>query len=205
MMTMTYEYDKGLYVNLTNKCDCACVFCLRNNPNNGSIYADDLWLDREPTREELLADLLRRDPTRYEEVVFCGFGEPTYRIDDILWLCDELRRRVPNLPPLRMNTNGHGSLINGRDIVPELKGRLDALSISLNGSTEEEYCEVTRPRDREKAWQAMLDFVRESAKVIPRVILTVVDKDKTPEDLEACRVLAEDLGARLRVRQYIEE
>ena len=85
METISYEYGDALYVNLTNRCDCACIFCLRNNGHKGSIYADDLWLEHEPSREEALKDLLSRDLSRYTELVFCGFGEPTYRIDDLLW------------------------------------------------------------------------------------------------------------------------
>ena len=100
METITYEYGGGLYVNLTNRCDCACVFCLRHNGHKGSIYADDLWLDHEPTREEALADLLSRDLAGYPEIVFCGFGEPTFRLDDILWLVDRMKEQVPGLPPI---------------------------------------------------------------------------------------------------------
>ena len=92
METITYEYENALYVNLTNRCDCSCVFCLRHNGHKGSIYADDLWLDHEPTRDEALRDLLDRNLSSYRELVFCGFGEPTFRIDDILWLVDELKR-----------------------------------------------------------------------------------------------------------------
>ena len=75
METITYEYVDALYVNLTNRCDCGCVFCLRQNGHKGSIYADDLWLEHEPTREEALRALLDRDLTKYRELVFCGFGE----------------------------------------------------------------------------------------------------------------------------------
>ena len=134
METISYEYGDALYVNLTNRCDCACIFCLRNNGHKGSIYADDLWLEHEPSREEALKDLLSRDLSRYTELVFCGFGEPTYRIDDLLWLVDELKKAVPHLPPVRINTNGHANLIHGRDVTPGLAGRIDVLSISLNGS-----------------------------------------------------------------------
>ena len=133
MMTISYEYEGALYVNLTNRCDCACVFCLRHNGHKGSIYADDLWLDREPTREEALADLMGRELERYPEIVFCGFGEPAFRMDDILWLSDQMRERVEKLPPIRINTNGHAALILGRDVTPELQGRIDALSISITG------------------------------------------------------------------------
>ena len=133
MMTISYEYEGALYVNLTNRCDCACVFCLRHNGHKGNIYADDLWLDHEPTREEALDDLLRRDYSAYRELVFCGFGEPMFRVDDILWLVDRLKEGVPNLPPVRINTNGHANLIHGRDVTPELAGRIDVLSISQIG------------------------------------------------------------------------
>ena len=203
MMTITYEYEGALYVNLTNRCDCACVFCLRHNGNKGSIYADDLWLEHEPTLEEALADFAKRDLGAYREIVFCGFGEPIYRVDDICAIVDALKAQHPDLPPVRINTNGHGNLIHGRDITPQLAGRIDTISISLNGDTCEEYCAVTQPRDGEKAWEAMLDFTRKAAQVVPKVVMTIVDKDKTDEDIRRCRALAESLGAQLRVRAYI--
>ncbi len=205
METISYEYGDSLYVNLTNRCDCRCVFCLRHNGHKGSIYADDLWLEHEPTREEALADLLARDLSAYPEIVFCGFGEPTYRLDDLLWLVDRMKERVPNLPPVRINTNGHANLILGRDVTPELKGRIDVLSISLNGSTPEEYCAVTQPRDGTAAWDAMLDFTQKAAQSVPKVMMTIVDKDKTPQEIDACRTLAQRLGATLRVRAYIPD
>lgn len=205
MQTVTYEYGDSLYVNLTNKCDCRCVFCLRHNGHKGSIYADDLWLEHEPTREETLASLLGRDLPSYRQVVFCGFGEPTYRLDDLLWLVDEMKKAVPYLPPVRINTNGHANLILGRDVTPELKGRIDVLSISLNGGTSEEYTAVTQPRDGGAAWDAMLDFTRRAVAYVPTVMMTIVDQGKTEEDVAVCRALAESLGAELRVRAYIPD
>ncbi len=203
-MTISYEYDENLYINLTNRCDCACVFCLRRD-GGGSIYADNLWLEREPERQEILSDLLSRDLPSYGELVFCGFGEPMYRVDDIVWLCDRLKEAVPGLPPIRINTNGHANLIHGRDVTPLLEGRVDALSISLNASTPEKYLAVTRPKDGIAAWDAMLDFTRRAAAFVPEVVLTVVDKDKTADEIDDCRAMARSLGARLRVRSYIEK
>ena len=114
-MTIFYKFDGQMYINITNGCPCDCVFCLRNNSDsvkdNGS-----LWLEHEPTRQEALDNLLARDFSQYRELVFCGFGEPMYRTDDIVWLVDELKKRVPNLPPVRINTNGHANLILGRDV-----------------------------------------------------------------------------------------
>lgn len=205
MMTITYEYEGALYVNLTNRCDCACVFCLRHNGNKGSIYADDLWLEHEPSLDEALADFAKRDLTSYREIVFCGFGEPIYRVDDICAIVDTLKAQHPDLPPVRVNTNGHGNLIHGRDVTAQLAGRIDTVSISLNGATAEEYCAVTQPRDGAAAWEAMLDFTRRATQYVPKVVMTIVDKDKTEEDIENCRRLAESLGAQLRVRAYIPD
>ena len=204
MMTISYEYEGALYLNFTNRCDCACVFCLRHNGHKGSIYADDLWLEHEPTHEEILADFARRDLSQYRELVFCGFGEPTFRWDDIAWTVDRLKEQGVKLP-IRINTNGHGNHINGRDITPEMTGRIDTVSVSLNGSTVEEYVAVTRPGHGEQAWEDMLDFTRRATGHVPDVVMTIVNKDKTPGDIERCRAMAESLGARLRVREYIPD
>ncbi|MCI8304873.1 MAG: radical SAM protein [Lawsonibacter sp.] len=205
-MTITYEYEGALYVNLTNRCNCACEFCLRQGQAQGSIYTEDsLWLDREPSREEALDSFLSRDVCSYREIVFCGYGEPTYRLDDLLWLVDQLKERFgAALPPVRINTNGHASLINGRDVCSELHGRIDTLSISLNASNAADYVALCHPVQGEAAWQAMLDFARESAAHVPHVVMTIVDKDKTPEEIKTCRQIAEELGVTLRVRSFID-
>ena len=198
-MTITYSYGTNLYVNTTNRCDMHCDFCLRQS-GDGVGEADSLWLEREPTREEIWADIQKRDLSQYKELVFCGYGEPTYRLHDILWVCDQVR--AASSIPIRMDTNGHGSLINHRDITPELKGRLDAVSVSLNGSNREEYLRLTRPGAGEKGWQAMLDFVRQAVQYVPKVMVSIVDYDKSPQEMEACRRLAEELGATFRVRPF---
>lgn len=205
MMTITYEYEGALYVNLTNRCDCSCVFCLRHNGHKGSIYADDLWLEHEPTREEIWADFQKRDLSQYRELVFCGFGEPMFRWEDDAWLIDQLKAHSIPCPPVRINTNGHANRILGRDITPELAGRVDVISISLNGSTAEEYTAVTRPSTGEQGWEDMLEFTRRAVPYVPKVVMTVVNKDKTPEELEKCRALAQSLGAVLRIREYIPD
>ena len=205
-MTITYEYEGALYVNLTNKCNCACEFCRRQGQAQGSIYTEDsLWLEREPTREEALDSFLSRDVCAYREIVFCGYGEPTYRLDDLLWLVDQLKERFGDkLPPVRINTNGHANLINGRDVCPELYGRIDTVSISLNATNAADYVALCHPVQGEAAWQAMRDFAWESTAYVPNVVLTIVDKDKTPEEIERCKQIAEGLGVKLRVRSFID-
>ena len=205
-MTITYEYEGALYVNLTNKCNCNCEFCLRHGKAQGSIYTQDsLWLEREPTREEALDSFLGRDVCSYREIVFCGYGEPTYRLDDLLWLVDELKARFGDkLPPVRINTNGHANLINGRNVCPELKGRIHTLSISLNSTNAADYNTLCHPIQGEIAYQAMLDFAEEAARYVPEVIFTIVDKDKTKEEIELCKKIAADRGVKLRIRSFID-
>lgn len=200
MDIITYDYFGSLYINMTNRCDCHCVFCIRDQDASA---LGELWLDKEPTREQVLEEILSQDLSQYAEIVFCGYGEPTCRADDMFWICDQLRAAGrEDLPPIRLNTNGHGSLINHRDIAPEMQGRLDAVSVSLNGSNEEEYLRLTRPGAGGKTWEAMLDFVRQAAKFVPRVMVSIVDYDKSPQEIEACRQLAESLGAAFRVRPF---
>jgi len=205
-MTITYEYEGALYVNLTNKCNCNCEFCLRHGKAQGSIYTEDsLWLEREPTRQEAMDSFLSRDVCSYREIVFCGYGEPTYRLDDLLWLVDELKSRFGDkLPPVRINTNGHANLINGRNVCPELQGRIHTLSISLNATNAADYVSLCHPIQGEAAYGAMLDFARESATYVPQVILTIVDKDKTAQEIEQCKAIANQLGVKLRIRSFID-
>mgnify|MGYP002341571657 CR=1 FL=1 len=195
ILTITYTLGGKLYVNLTNRCPNACDFCLRTHgPGVGD--AESLWLDREPTRDEIWEDLSKRDLNAYPELIFCGYGEPTCRADDLFWLCDQLRAAGrADLPPIRLNTNG-------QLLTPELCRGLDAVSVSLNGSNREEYLRLTRPGAGEKGWQAMLDFVRQAVQYVPKVMVSIVDYDKSPQEMEACRRLAEELGATFRVRPF---
>ena len=200
---VTYDYFGGLYINMTNRCDCHCVFCIRDQEASA---LGGLWLQEEPAKEAVLAEILAQDLGQYTEIVFCGYGEPTYRLDDILWLVDQLKERFGRrLPPVRINTNGHAALFLGRDVTHELSGRVDTVSISLNGSTPEEYLAVTQPRDGILAWKSMLDFTREAVKYVPLVMMTVVDTIPK-EEIENCRkICEEEIGATYRVREYIAD
>ena len=205
-MTITYEYESALYVNLTNKCNCNCEFCLRHGKAQGSIYTEDsLWLEREPTREEALDSFLGRDVCSYREIVFCGYGEPTYRIDEIFALVDDLKEKFGDkLPPVRINTNGHANLINGRNVCPELAGRIHTLSISLNATNAADYVALCHPIQGEAAYQAMLDFARDAVPFVDKVVLTIVDKDKTEEEIENCKRIAAERNVTLRIRSFID-
>ena len=160
-MTITYPYKSGLYVNLTNRCPCACVFCLRQNgPSvNGT---DSLWLEREPTSEEVKASIDSRNLEDFSELVFCGYGEPTERLDVLLEATRHAKGRKPGLK-VRVNTNGLSDLIHGEPTAQCFEGLVDMVSISLNAPDPEEYLKLCRPTFGLKSWQAMVDFATSCA------------------------------------------
>ncbi len=201
--TITYEYGDNLYVNPTNRCNFNCEFCLRKNGNDGSIYTHNLWLKREPTKEEILESIESCDLSKYQQLVFVGFGEPSYRIEDICWVIDRMKEHGTKIYT-RMDTNGTGCLIHGRDICPEFAGRFDMVSISLNTNTSEKYDALCHPVQN-GCYEAMKSFAKEIQKYVPKVMMTVVDTIPA-EEIEACRkICEEEIGAIYRVREYIED
>ena len=200
-MTITYQVKNAVYVNLTNRCPCACTFCLRKN-GPGVYGSDSLWLEREPTLDEVVESLGKWDYARFREVVFCGYGEPTERLDVLLAVAERLKGRDASLR-VRVNTNGLSDLINGKPTAPLFAGKFDCLSISLNTDDAAEYLDLCRPKFGEAAYPALLAFTKEASAVVPEVVMTVVGEPVTSLEKQArCRVLAESLGARLRVRPY---
>ncbi len=201
MMTIFYEVHNGLYVNLTNKCPCNCTFCLRKTMESVG-GSGPLWLDHSPSKEEVFAALDEQDLSKYEEVVFCGFGEPTEAFELLKETAAEIKSR--SCVPIRLNTNGLGCLVNGRDIVPEMAGLIDTVSISLNTPDPEEYYNIVRPRFGRASHAEMLRFAAECAKVIPKVVLTTVDTTIPKEEEEKCRQICESLGVSYRIRPWEE-
>ena len=199
---ISYEYQDSLYINMTNKCPCRCDFCLRSN-SDGSLYADNLWYHgKEPGREEILQNLKERDLHSYKEIVFCGYGEPCCRFDDMLWLCDRLKELGGFT--LRLNTNGLSDLINKRSTAPELKGRIDFISVSLNASTPEKYDRLCHSAFGLDALPAIIRFTSDALKYVPHVRMTVVSTMDSKE-IEACRRICLDIGADFHIREYIDK
>lgn len=196
-MNITYTVGSGLYVNLTNRCSNCCSFCVRHF-GEGVGSADSLWLEREPSREEVLAEIESRRPDEFDELVFCGYGEPLERFDDVVWICRELKKKYKL--PIRINTNGQSDLITGRDTAPELKGAVDSVSISLNAPDPESYAQLCEPVFGEKTFAAILKFTKACKEAVPDVTLSVVDVI-APEQIERCRAIADSLGVKFRVRK----
>lgn len=197
-MTILYEYENGLYVNLTNTCTCSCTFCIRLG-HDGVGTADSLWLERDPSTEEVLAAFAQRDLSKYDEVVFCGYGEPTERLEQLIAACRYIRS-VSDIP-IRINTNGLASLSHGKDVPPLLEGLIDTVSVSMNAPTEEEYLQVTQPCFGKGAFDAMLTFVRECKGRFPKVMVTAVDVI-TDDQAARCQALADELGVPFRLRTF---
>ncbi|MBI5189017.1 MAG: YchF/TatD family DNA exonuclease [Nitrospirae bacterium] len=188
---IAYKIRGNLYLNITNRCTNRCSFCVRFHTDY--VKGHNLRLSYEPAEEELKDAV--GNPSQYREVVFCGYGEPLLRLDLVKGVARWIKQ---NNGKVRINTNGHGNLINGRNILPELKGIVDSISISLDAHDEETYNRICRPIFK-NAFREVLSFTKEAKKFIPEVQVTVVTLKGV--DIEKCKKIAEDLGVKIRVRE----
>ena len=173
----------------------------RLRQNAPGVYGSDpLWLEREPTVEEVEASLSKWDLNSMDEVVFCGYGEPAERLKDLLEVAAWIKKNYT--VKTRINTNGLADLIWGEPTAPWLEGKIDAVSISLNAIDAEEYLRLTRSKFGIGSYDAMLKYTHECTKYVPTVMMTVVDQVTTPEEQESARKICEKLGATLRVRPF---
>lgn len=198
-MCIAYKVHNNLYINLTNRCSCACVFCLRQTMDKVG-ESDSLWLEHEPDYDEVVEALNNHNMDDYDEVVFCGFGEPTEQFDLLIRVAKFIKKNYNK--PIRINTNGQGNLINGRNIEPEMQGLIDTLSISLNTPDADRYNELVRSKFGKAAYYAMLDFAKEAANYVPNVVLTTVDTTLTKEEEAKCAEICKNLGVTYRIRPW---
>lgn len=198
-MTIFYRLDNNLYVNMTNACPCACVFCIRNTTDTVGD-ADSLWLEREPTVAEIKQAFdARNDLNEVAEVVFCGYGEPMTRAHDVITIARYIKEKTGR--KIRINTNGLVQLLVPGFDVSQLKGAVDTVSVSLNADTPEEYQRIVNPVFGAQSFDAVLAFVQ-NVKPFTNVCLTVMD-DLGEARILNCEKLARMLGVPLRVRGYM--
>ena len=200
-MCITYVVDGSLYFNMTNKCSNRCEFCIRNN-GDGAYGSDSLWLEREPTLDEVMNSVLSRDLTAYPELIFCGYGEPTYRLEDAVAVAKAVKEKRPEMK-VRINTNGHSDLILGKNTAPMYEGVFDVVSISLNTPSPSRYQEICHSIFGEESHTALITFAKNVKQYVPKVILSVVKETLTAEEIEQCRAISESAGVTLRIRDYI--
>lgn len=189
---VSYTIGDRLYLNITDRCTLGCRFCPKNNGSH-RVHDYDLRLDHRPSEDEIIDAV--GDPTAYDEVVFCGFGEPTLRLKVLLAVAAEIRRRGGRV---RVNTDGLGSLANKRDILPELGRCVDALSVSLNAQDAHVYERHCRPA-LDGAWDHLLAFLERAPERVPEVTATAID-GLEGVDIPACERLAARLGVGFRRR-----
>lgn len=196
-MNILYTIDDILYINITNKCPCNCVFCIRQEgdsvENSGS-----LWLEKEPSVEEIINELKKEDLSKYSQIVFCGYGEPLMRINEVVDVCKYIKS-VSTIK-LRINTNGLSDLIYKKSTAPMLKDVVDCVSISLNAPSKEEYNEISKPIYGLEAFDSLLSFAKEAKENIKEVKFSVVDVI-TEDQIERCKEIANSMGIPLRVRK----
>ncbi|MDI6785303.1 MAG: YchF/TatD family DNA exonuclease [bacterium] len=190
--TYTYKIRNSLYVNLTNRCTNNCYFCIRNKTY--FIKGHYLKLEKEPTVENIISEI--GEVENYKEIVFCGLGEPFLRYNTLIKIAKYLKNRGAKI---RINTNGQANLICSKNIAIELKGTVDALSISLNASTSDTYQKISQCSNH-SAFEAIIGFVKECKKYIPEITLTFLELPTI--NIEECKKLAQNLRVEFKIRKY---
>lgn len=197
-LTFVYTLKNKVYINLTNRCSNNCDFCIRHN--GSGVENSTLWLEREPTTKEVI-DLIDKIDIDFDEAIFCGYGESTYKMDELIAVAKHINSLGKKT---RLNTNGLGNAINDRDIVPDLKDNIDYISISLNESNAEKYQAICKSRFGLKSYDLILDFASACVKAKINTTFTVVDVIGSLA-VEECRQTAKKIGANFRVRELITD
>lgn len=196
---LVYSLENKIYINLTNRCTNDCVFCLRNDKDD--VCGQTLWLDSEDiTADDVINQLKNFELSK--EVVFCGYGEPLLKFEVLRQVATYIKEHYPDIK-IRINTNGHANFIYKKNVVPELVGLVDEISVSLNASDSEEYDELSQPKF-DNAYEEVKNFIKCCSVSGIKTDASIVDGYKGRRlDVEKCRAIAKELGAELRVREWI--
>lgn len=200
-----YFLGNTMYINLTNLCTNECVFCIRSLKDD--VAGANLWLTTENiTAQEVIDEIVAKISDVTEEVVFCGYGEPLLKLDLVVEIATYIKNNYKNLP-VRINTNGQANLIHKRNVVPELAKVIDRISVSLNAENADLYQELAQCKfEKEQCYQGVKDFIRECVNNGIDTSASIVIGFKDYEiDVEKCRQIVEELGAKLRIREWLEE
>lgn len=204
---LVYELEKKIYINLTNRCTNDCIFCLRQDKDD--VCGQELWLDSEDfTTEDVIEQLEKilnqvQNDIFKNEVIFCGYGEPMLKFEVLRQVAKYIKENYPNVK-IRVNTNGHANFVYKQNVISELVGLVDEFSVSLNASTSEEYDELSQPKFQ-GAYDEVKKFIKCSSDAGIKTVASIVDGFKGRRlDIDRCRQIAEELGAELRVREWIQ-
>ncbi|MCI1273839.1 MAG: TatD family nuclease-associated radical SAM protein [Clostridiaceae bacterium] len=202
--TLAYFLDGKIYINLTNRCTNDCVFCLRSEKSD--VCGQEMWLDSEDfSAAEVISqlDFQIKNHKEVKDIVFCGYGEPTLKLDILKEVAKYVKEKYSD-KKIRINTNGTANIVYKRNIVPELKGLIDTISVSLNAENEKEYNRLSQPKLND-AYNGVLNFMKASSDCGIETVASIVDGyNGEHHDIDLCKKIAKDNGATLRVREYIE-
>ena len=206
---LVYLLDGKIYINLTNRCTNDCIFCLRKDKDD--VVGQTLWLDNEnSTAKDVIKqfelkknELINVHHSPFTEVIFCGYGDPLLKFDVLKQVAEYIKKQYPETK-IRVNTNGHANYVYKKNIVPECKGLIDEFSVSLNGATKEEYNELSQPKF-DQAYEEVKKFIKACSDENISVVASIVEGYKGKHlDLNKCEKIANELGAKFRVREWIK-
>lgn len=200
---LVYLLDGKIYINLTNKCTNNCMFCIRSLKDD--VCGANLWLKNDSVTEAEVIEQLKSLKKNETEIIFCGYGEPTLKLEVLKKVAQFIRENYKNVK-IRLNTNGHANFVYKRNIIPELVGLIDSISVSLNASTEELYKELTQPNLAcDKVLEEVKDFIKKSVDAGIETTASVVSGYKDYDvNIDACEKIATVLGAKFRVREWLD-
>lgn len=201
MADIVYEFEGSLYLNITNECPCKCVFCVRDIKDTMGT-GKNMWHEKAPTFEEIKAAIDASPIRNYDSVVFCGYGEPTCEFNNLIKTAQYLKEKYG--VKIRVNTNGLGSLYNGRDITDEFCKYVDSVSVSLNAADKEKYLKITRNCFGLESYDAMLEFTKKCVEKGLKARMTVVDI-LSKDEIKKCAGIAQSIGAKFDARSLIKE
>ena len=197
MNTISYVMGNNLYLNITNRCMMACPYCIKHKWAN-DFRGNDLKLEKEPSVSEVIKAV--GDPAKYGEIVFCGYGDALVKLSEVKEIAKWIK---DNGGKVRINTAGLANRYHGKNILPELKGLVDAVSISLNGTTAKEHYEINRPMFGEESFDKIIKFAKEAKNYIPEVVITAVELPGL--DVSKVEKIAKDSDISFRLRRYLDE
>lgn len=206
MQNLVYFLYGKAYVNITNACTNACKFCVRDIKED--VEGAFLWLENENVKAEDVIEQIEKNKDKIlsaKELVFCGYGEPLIKFNEVIEVCKYVRETMPDVK-IRINTNGHGNFIAKRNLAKELRPLIDSISISLNAQNEEEYNKISRPKIQ-NAYKETLDFARACVKEGIDTTLSIVTEFEPEEhkiNVVECEKIAQDIGAKFRNREWIK-
>jgi TatD DNase family protein len=187
----------NLYLNITNRCMMSCPYCIKHKWGN-DFNGNDLKLEKEPTAQEVINSI--GDPKKYGEIIFCGYGDALVRPQEVKEISKWIKDKGGKV---RINSAGLANRYHGKNILPQFKGIIDTISISLNGSNPKEHNELNRPMYKEESFDEIIKFAKEAKKYIPEVVITAVELPGL--DVSKVAEIAKKAGVSFRARSYLDE